>query len=257
MNAGQDAGLTFRWPEHDRISFLLPGFIALSAFAHIAMFYLFQVVYPPAAAITPPPIQVMFLNRGAPQNAAFFRWIDAEDPAASARTAEVFPAGLLDVPYKPSYAEARTLPESPPPPAPVFTFPPARSAVELVEDASLQPKPFPKIDAAHTIVRFAGALAQRKAVLKEIKLTTKARADLQPTRILAGVSSDGDVRYAFLQTSSGDAEIDRQAESNLAKVRFAAQPGSAALSWGFVIYEWGAEAYAKADSASREAHATP
>jgi hypothetical protein len=256
MSSPAEPKLTFRWPGEGPISFLLPGYLGLSALVHGAMFYIFQVTYPPAASIMPPPVQVTVLDRKLPQNAALFRWIDAEDPAATARTTEISPPSLFDVSYKPSYAEAHTLPQSPPPSVPVFHFPPAKTALDLVEEAASKPKPFEKIAAAKTAVHFSDSLPPRKAVLPQIAFTTKARAELQPTKFLAGVSDTGEVRYAFLQASSGDADIDQEAEANVSGIQF--QSSSAGtLNWGFVTYEWGAEAYAQPASASVEKRRAP
>ncbi len=251
MSSTAEPPLTFRWPGEAPISFLLPGFLALSAVGHGVMFYLFQVAYPPAASIMPPPVQIAVLDRRLPQNAALFRWIDAEDPAAAARSTEISPAGLLDVRYRPSYAEAHTLPQSPPSSVPVFRFPPAKTALDLVEEAALKQRPFQKIAAAKTAVHISDPLAQRKAALPQIAFNRKARAELQPAKFLAGVSDSGEVRYAFLQAGSGDPEIDQEAEANLLTIQF--QPGAAGkIEWGFVTYQWGAEAYEQPASASLE-----
>ena len=45
---------------------------------------IFQIVYPPAAHVGPPPVQVGLLVPGTPEADAILRWIDSEDPALAA-----------------------------------------------------------------------------------------------------------------------------------------------------------------------------
>ena len=66
----------------------------------------------------------------------------------------------------------------------------------------------------------------------------------EPARFLMAVNQKGEVRYCFLQMSSGDTTLDEQARKYLAATRFPAIPDPATsplppLTWGTATIEWG------------------
>jgi hypothetical protein len=247
--------LTFRWPDERRVSFLLPGFVALSAFAHALMFYVFQVIYPPTVSITPPPVHAAFIAPE-PANTALFQWIEAEDPAIAASAPDLVTAGLLELSYRPSYLESRTFPTPATPPAFGVEFPPAESALNVVEK-ELAPKrpPIRNVTPPATSVRIGGALAGRKLAGPPKPVGTRGTLLLQPAVFLIGVSSGGEVRYVFLQEGSGDPEVNREAEEHLANASLDGAAG-AGLTWGTATFVWGPDAYPEA-AHSRQPAAEP
>lgn len=244
MKTANGTGLTFHWPDRRHFSLLLPGFLALSVFLHALAFYIFQVVYPPSVSITPPPAQVGLLMRSNPDHQALLRWIEAEDPAVVSAPSEVTPQNLLDLPYRPSYAQVhatpKTIAEAPQP----VGFPPAKSPLAFVSSAvATQQRAVAPIPAPQTKVRFSDSLANRTIKTSQpIQLSPKTSTQLMPTRFLVGVTGRGDVRYTFLQEASGDKSIDQQAESHLMKLEFAQTPEP--MTWGFATYVWGNDACA-------------
>src|SRR5882757_7824418 len=108
--APSETGLIFEWPERERFPFILFGCVFLSLVAHVATFFVFQVVYPQRVTIPPPPPQVSLLTASSPENQALLRWIAAEDPALVASARSVVPPGLLEVPYRPSYTTGHAVP---------------------------------------------------------------------------------------------------------------------------------------------------
>jgi hypothetical protein len=56
------------------------------------------------------------------------------------------------------------------------------------------------------------------------------------------VSGRGEVRYVFIQDSSGDKDLDADASRVLENVRF--RPAGAPVTWGFANIYWGSAAYA-------------
>jgi hypothetical protein len=242
--------LTFHWPNERRFSFLLPGFVALSAFAHALMFYVFQVIYPPTVSITPPPVQAEFIAPEA-ANSVLFRWIEAEDPAIAASAPDLITRGLLELPYRPSYLEARTFPKPAAPPTLGVEFPPAESALNLVQ-RELAPKrsPLRNVTPAGTNLRIGGALAGRKLARPLKPVITHGTLLLQPAAFLIGVNSFGEIQYLFLQDGSGDPEMDRKAEEGLAEASLDAAPGTG-LTWGTATFVWGPDAYPAAAHSPR------
>jgi TonB family protein len=64
---------------------------------------------------------------------------------------------------------------------------------------------------------------------------------LEPTTARIGVDEDGAVRFVFLEGSTGDAEVDREASSLLRTWRFESSPGQW-VEWGRVRILWAVEA---------------
>jgi hypothetical protein len=77
----------------------------------------------------------------------------------------------------------------------------------------------------------------------ELKFSPSGREAPDAARFLVAVNEKGEVRYCFLQSSSGDAALDKQAQKYLALTRFPAirnSPSSpASLTWGIATLEWG------------------
>ena len=67
---------------------------------------------------------------------------------------------------------------------------------------------------------------------------------VQATIVLAGVNSDGETRFAFIQQSCEDKALDAEALTFIHALRFA--PSAEALQWGTVTIEWGDEVTAPA-----------
>ena len=65
-----DPGLIFDWSLRERFPLILFGCVFLSAVAHVATFFLFQVIYPQRVTISPPPPQVELLTASSPENEA-------------------------------------------------------------------------------------------------------------------------------------------------------------------------------------------
>jgi hypothetical protein len=253
VSGGGSHGLTFHWPHVPKISATLIGFFLLSLLVHAFTFYLFQIVYPPVATISPPSAQINILTP-TPENQALLKWIDAEDPAAIANPREVIPANLHEAPYRPSFAEIRTAPKPPDEQAAIVPFPEARSGLDLVKNVEKPRKPTaqPRTEIA-TSIKFSGDLSRRKiAAQPALKLDPSSSSSLDPLSFLVGVDEEGKVAYVFstgalpsssseMRNSSGDETLDREAAQYLNRVQFSADPGH--TSWGAVTFFWGSDAY--------------
>ena len=239
--------LVFRWPERT-VSLLLPALFVLSVLVHALAFYLFQVVYPPAVASAPASAQVTLLTPDTPEGAALLRWVQAQDPATAARTPEVTPAGLGEILYSPSYAAVRTLPLETEPAVEICGFPAAHNLLDF--SGSKAPAPEPSRRAVASALSFSDALRARDVAAETPRgvITSRSNPNLRPTVFLAGIGDRGEVRYCFLMApsggdpSSGDPEMDKQAEALLREHRFT--PSETPLAWGFATFTWGAQAYA-------------
>ncbi len=246
-------GLTFDWLLRDRISRHLLKFLFFSLLLHALGFYVFQVVYPSNVSIAPPPAVLHLLTPSSPENRALLEWIAAEDPALVATPQGALPAQLLDFPYKPSFTETHSLPrvfvENPAPVA----FPPAKDILSFVQGAT---RPAPKkqgaLPAPQTRVQFSGDLSGRTPVGNPpVRLASKSGATLEPASFLLAVTPDGGVPFVFLQKSSGDKALDREAEAHLARLKFAPAEGEAA--WGTATFFWGNDAFDDGAGATRKA----
>ena len=86
-----------------------------------------------------------------------------------------------------------------------------------------------------------GDLRKRKTT-KPIQLSKmKSVNALEPTTARIGVDEDGAVRFVFLEGSTGDAGVDREASSLLRTWRFEPSPGQW-VEWGRVRILWAVEA---------------
>ncbi|MDD5350405.1 MAG: hypothetical protein PHQ12_09365 [Chthoniobacteraceae bacterium] len=238
--------LIFRWPERTA-SLLLPALFLLSVAVHGLALFVFQVVYPPTVASAPPPAQVTLLTPDTPQGAALLRWMDVQDPAAAARVEEVNPARLGEIAYNPSYAIAQTpLREAESPREPI-PFPAAHNLLDFATStpAPAVPAASPRSGVA-TSLRFSESLRGREPATPAapLRLGLKSSAKLRSAIFLVGVGDRGEVRYCFLHESSGDPDMDAQAEALLRQHAFTVS--ETPLEWGFALFNWGAEAYAPA-----------
>ena len=94
----------------------------------------------------------------------------------------------------------------------------------------------------------------------ELKFSASSREAPEAARFLIAVNEKGEVRYCFLQSSSGDAALDEQARKYLALTRFPAirnspVPCVASLTWGIATLEWGNDSRAPAFAQPRTFHA--
>lgn len=244
MKADADSALSFDWPRRERFPYILFGCVFLSLAAHVGSFFIFQIVYPQRVTIPPPAPQVALLTPSSPENIALLRWIDAEDPALVAGARSVVPEGLLDLTYKPSYQTVRTQPRGSTEEPIVVRFPAARDSLGVIESALPRPAPTPAaIASASTSVRFAGGLAQRP-LQKPASFPLKSRVPVpvEPLRALIGVTAQGAVDFAFLQSSSGNQPLDGEVLAQLRHLRFIT--AESPITWGFAIVSLGPEVIA-------------
>jgi len=234
--------LIFRWPERSA-SFVLPSLFLASVAAHALTFYVFQVVYPTTVSIAPPPTQVTLLTPSSPENKALLRWVDGQDPAATARLQEATPPNLGEVHYSPSYAAVHTLPELAENSPETISFPPAQDSLALITPATIRPDSPRTV--VHSSLTLSEALEARDAAQsKAVVPCSRSSTSLQPTTFLIGISDRGELRYCFLQDGSGDSAIDREGEEVLRRHAFKRTDSPTPIAWGFATFVWGAEAFA-------------
>src|SRR5205085_4709137 len=78
--------LIFRWSPPARGKWAIAGFLLASLAVHAVGFYLFQILYPPAVALLPPPGRVSLIAPNSDEGLLLLRWLDAEDPALASTT---------------------------------------------------------------------------------------------------------------------------------------------------------------------------
>jgi outer membrane biosynthesis protein TonB len=241
----RDPGLTFEWPRDGDFPFLLCGCVAASLAAHAAAFFLFRVADPPSAWIARPAPQVSVLTASSPEAIAALEWIAAQDPARTATAASVPPPGLLEGTYRPSYAGIRAAPLDPAETPVVVPFPAVRDALAVISSTAAQPAPPPVHTAPQpTAVSFSESMSRRAPKsLPAFTAKTRSTTPIEPTRYLIGVTANGEVRFVFLQSSSGNPALDQQAAAHLEDVVFA--PDAAPITWASAVVTWGDETYAE------------
>ena len=237
-----DQALTFDWPRRGGFPFILFGCVAASLFAHAATFFLFQVADPLGTSIPRSAPQVSVLTPSSPEAIALLHWIDAQDPALVGAANSVAPPGLFDLAYRPSYTAKLPTPLGPVEQPVAVAFPPARDPLAIITSADARPPAPPAVSAPHpTTVIFSSALAARApAPLPPIVLKTRTAEPVEPTRHLIGVTERGEVRFVFLQSSSGNSSLDDQAAAHLQTLAFT--PGDAPITWATATVTWGDDA---------------
>src|SRR5438045_2997370 len=254
MNTAND--LVFRWERPGRGKWTLGGFLLLSFVAHAFGFYLFQIVYPPAVALLPPPGRVSLIAPDSDESRQLLRWIEAEDPALTSTTQLSPDAKALALPtiqHAPSYLGRQPALKDLPPPPPALRIPSAHPPGPVEKTSS----PSQLVTrTASSAIRFSPELDSLIAPqLPELKFTAAERESPDAARFLVAVNRKGEVRHCFVQASSGDPALDEQARKYLAVARFPAlrDPESKRpedLVWGTATIEWGNDINAPASSSA-------
>ena len=242
--AQQPGSLLFRWDRPRQRRVAIAGFLLASAGLHALCFYLFQVVYPPAISLLPPPAQVSIIAPTSSEARTFLNWLNAEDPALASQTQRPADARAFQLPklqHVPSYIAVHPkLKELPPrqfavsapsgmPPAPVPIAPATN--------------PAPPVPAPTTLV-FSDALRDRPVAHPDLRFHASLREAPQSARFRVAVDSLGIVRYSFLEQSSGDAALDEQARHDLVLCRFqrgAGRNSDDGLVWATARFEFGTD----------------
>jgi hypothetical protein len=236
--------LVFRWERPGRGKWTLSGFLLGSLFLHALGFYVFQIVYPPAVALLPPPGRVSLISPDTDEGRQLLRWLEAEDPALASTTQPAPDAKALVLPtiqHAPSYLGRQPALKDLPPQPSALRIPSAHPPAPVEKPSApvqFVMKPVP------TVIRFSPELdSSIPPQPPELKFSASSREAPEATRFLIGVNEKGEVRYCFLQGSSGDAALDEQARKYLALTRFPAIRNSpattASLTWGIATLEWG------------------
>ena len=235
--------LLFAWEKPLRFRWAFFGLLVLSAVVHVATFFLFQIVYPPRVTIPPPAPEVSVLLPTSSENRALLRRIEAEDPALIASITAAPPPGLLEVKYHASYETVRTQPRTVADENAAVPFPSPKDPLAIIRSgardgspATVAPPPVP------TRVTFPTALAARaRQSAQPWNFNPRATTPLEPATFLIGITDRGEVRYVFLQHTSGDPALDAQAAAQLPHFDF--QSAEAPIVWGIATVAWGDDAY--------------
>jgi len=240
-----DLSLVFAWEEPRRRRLALTGFLVASVLLHALCFYAFQIIYPPAVALLPPPGRVTVIAPNTEDGRGLLRWLEAEDPALASTTqppADEKSLAMPTIQHAPSYLmrqpSLREMPPAPPDPAIPSARPPAP-----VAPLAAPTRPVTKI--APTIVRLSPELETLGAMQSpEIKFRASGRESPSAAQFRVAVDENGTVRYCFLENSSGDAALDEQARKYLALSRFSPIENRESkiengFVWGTAMVEWG------------------
>jgi hypothetical protein len=254
-----DLDLVFDWDQPRRRRRTITGFVIASVLLHALCFYIFQIIYPPAVALLPPPGRVTVIAPNTEEGRVLLRWLEAEDPALASTTQA--PAGgkslvMPTIQHAPSYlARQPTLKEIPPlspDPAVPSAQPPAP-----VKSPSAPIQNVTKI--APTIVRLSPELETLGALQgPEMQFKSSGQESPQIAQFRVAVDEKGAVRYCFVERSSGDDALDEQARKHLALSRFppirTSQPELRnVFVWGTATVEWGNDIVASSPASERVA----
>ena len=197
-----------------------------SAVARLLVSTSFQIIYPPAVALLPPPGRVSLIAPATDEGRLVLRWIEAEDPALASTTEPpaqgkvAHDAGTIQ--HAPSYLSHQPALKEVPAYAPQIRGNPQRptAGTSSIERRTVKASRMLPINVA-TTVRFSVELdALGPAQYPKMKFTASGHESPQAAQFRVAVNENGAVRYCFLENSSGDAALDEQARKYLALCRF-------------------------------------
>lgn len=219
-----DSALVFGWGQPRQQRRALIGFLAASVALHALCFYALQIIYPPTVALLPPPGRVTVIAANTEEGRRLLRWVEAEDPALASTTqlpADGRSPSLPTIQHAPSYLMRQ--------PA---LRPLAITPSELVIPSSrppgpIEPSTFPAKKVAGitpTTVRLSQELeALGTMQTPEMKFTFSGHESPRAALFRVAVDKDGAILFCFLENSSGDVALDKQAREYLALSRFPAR----------------------------------
>ena len=248
----------FDWSPPRHRKGLLAGFIVASAGVHALCFYVFQIIYPPTVGLLPPPARINIITPESEDGRVLLRWIEAEDPALSSTTLRPPNAAALQLPktaHVPSFAGREPELRELPPYQPDRTLPTARPPRPVpIARPSASPQPV----SVQTRLTFSETEALGSPELPQIKFTAARPEPPEPAQFRVAIGSTGEVRHCFLETSSGDPELDEQARAYLLRLRFPALRMANSelrnpLAWTIATFEWGNDFAAPAQGPNEKA----
>ena len=125
-----DLGLVFAWEHRPAPAIGDRGISSCaSAVLHALCFYVFQIIYPPAVALLPPPGRVTVIAPNTEEGRVLLRWLEAEDPALASTTQPPVDGKSLTMPtiqHAPSYLTRQPALKSFQPLRPILRMPSAQ-----------------------------------------------------------------------------------------------------------------------------------
>jgi hypothetical protein len=241
--AEAQSGLIFRWAPPRPRKRAIVGFLIASIAVHAFGFYIFQIVYPPAVALLPAPAHVSVISPTNEEGRLLLRWVEAEDPAIGATTQRprdtkaFMPPKVAHVPsfttYEPRLREL-------PPYVPDLRAPDPQPPAPVPQRRTAAPQPLPPSKTTISFSDEVSTFGARQA--PEMRFTRSIKDSPQAAEFRIAISRSGDVRYCFLQTSSGDGALDTQAQQYLANFRFTgATRKTDDLIWTTAVIIWGSD----------------
>lgn len=237
--------LLFHWERPRRRKLAIAGFLLASLGLHGLCFLLFQVIYPPTISLLPPPARVSVIAPNTEQGRTFLRWLAAEDPALVSETQRPADARAYQLPrlaHIPSYVAVpprlRPLPSLPEKAAEPAALPPGPVPVQT---AAAEPPPI----VVPSTLLFSGALKDAAFTAPPLQFHAALRAAPEDARFRVAVDDAGVVRYALLESSSGDAALDAEVRRALALSRFRPETLPVApnekLTWATATLNFGSD----------------
>ena len=235
--------LIFRWAPPRPRRRAIVSFLIASVILHAFGFYIFQIVYPPPVTLLPAPARVSVISPITEEGRLLLRWVEAEDPALGSTTQRPADAKLFQPPkvsHVPSFATYEPKLRELPPYKPDLRAPDPLPPRPVPQQRTPAPQPLPP---SKTTISFSNEVATLGALqTPQMQFTRSIKDSPQAVEFRVAVSPAGEVRYAFLQTPSGDSALDEQARQYLANCRFTgsgAQDGG--LIWTNAAIIWGSD----------------
>lgn len=240
-----DNGLIFQWEAPRRSQLAVAGFVVASIVGHAFCFYMFQIVYPPAVALLPPPARVIVIASNTDEGRTLLRWIEAEDPALASitqRPPDAKPVAPPALQHVPSYLNNQPS---------LKKLPPLISDLRVPSSQAPGPVPLARTRKASatpivpTTVTFSSEVSELgESQAPSTKWSASTREPPQSAEFRVAITDNGILRYCLLENSSGDAALDEQAQRYLARFRFAGNAGKNSsreqdLIWAIATVEWG------------------
>ena len=245
----------FDWSSPRGRKIAVISFILGSAAIHALCFYLFQIIYPPTVALRSPPARVNIITAASEEGRLLLRWLAAEDPALSSTTQRPLDATFsLPVPkHVPSYVSRKPVLREPPLSQPDLRVPSSHPPAPVPLPRGLATAP---AGVTPTELKFGPDTDWLGPPnIPPWRFSMSRKDPPRPAEFRLAISARGDVRYCFLQTSSGDPALDEQARHRLLLSRFSPikdrDPAfENDLFWTTATFEWGNDITSPSDAAA-------
>jgi hypothetical protein len=236
--------LIFRWRKGPGMSPFMPVCVFAAVILHALSFYFFQISYPPAVSIKPPPAQLRILLPEEEESRVLLERIEREDPSLmllGSRRNLTLPDFTRGIPYIPSFTALTAEPLPPPERSVHRGLPDAFSPepVRMTSPAAIKPQAEP----SESVLRFSDGLNQVTVPpAPRLPASSSQSTPTEPGVFLVAIRPDGSVQHIFQIEGNSSQTFSTLSREWISSCKFA-ESRDAGLRWGSATIYWGGDVH--------------